>query len=150
MGQGKSGNSWMLIALVLGLGFVVFSIAILGILVAIAVPGFLRAREVSRRNSCQENQVKLDGALQQYALENRFDSVAEMATVTNLGTLAQAAPGDSSWAGILIGPNEYLRQAPECPSGGLYVITPQGSNLVACTLSVRGDAAAAFWHTYPE
>ena len=37
-------------------------VAIIGILIAIAVPGFIRAREVSRRNSCQENLTKIDGA----------------------------------------------------------------------------------------
>ena len=149
MSQAKSGSSWMVVALLVVLGFAVVSCLVLGLLVAIAVPGFLRAREVSHLNSCQENQVKLDAALQQYYLEKGFDSLEEMATVANLGTLKQTTPGDSSWSGILIGPDLYLRQAPECKSGGLYVITPQGPHLVACTLSERDGVDARFWHRYP-
>ena len=75
-------------------------VAIIGILIAIAVPSFLRAREISRRNACQENQSKIDGAKQQWALENN-----EPATET------------PAW-GDLVGSSLYIRRSPECPGGG--------------------------------
>lgn len=128
----------------------IMMVCLIGFLVAVTVPGFLRAREVSRRNSCQENLVKLESALQQYQLENGFRTMAKAATVENLGTLAQKWPGDGSWEGVLIGEELYLRRAPECPSGGCYSITPGGKHLTACTMSVRADVAQDFWHTYPE
>lgn len=42
-------------------------VAIIGIIIAIAVPAFLRARENSRGRACQENLSKIDGAKEQYA-----------------------------------------------------------------------------------
>jgi prepilin-type N-terminal cleavage/methylation domain-containing protein len=44
-------------------------VAIIGIIIAIAVPGFIRARRMSRIRSCQENLVKIHGAKHQWALE---------------------------------------------------------------------------------
>jgi len=46
-------------------------VAIIGILIAIAVPGFLRARSISQQNACQENLTKIDGGKQQWALEQK-------------------------------------------------------------------------------
>ena len=37
-------------------------VAIIGILVSIATPGFINARKQSRAKACQESQEKLDGA----------------------------------------------------------------------------------------
>ena len=37
-------------------------VAIIGILMAIAVPGFVKARTTSRLRACNENLVKIDGA----------------------------------------------------------------------------------------
>lgn len=132
-------------------------VAIIGILIAIAVPGFLRAREVSRRNSCQENQTKLDGALQQYIIENKVADVAAAETWVETG---QTAPGDTTWTvnsnggeGVLVGEREYIRFPPECPSGGLYEFVwaneSAGIPPVACSLSVRTGANSAFEHDYP-
>ncbi len=47
-------------------------VAIIGIIIAIAVPAFLRARENSRATACQENLTKIDGAKEQYALEFKY------------------------------------------------------------------------------
>ena len=55
-------------------------VAIIGILIAIAVPGFVRARSQSRMRACQENLTKIDGAKEQYALEQNKgpgDAVSE-------------------------------------------------------------------------
>ena len=123
-------------------------VAIIGILIAIAVPGFLRAREVSRRNSCQENQTKIDAALQQYILENNIADITAAAAIVDAG---QAAPGDTTWTaatGRLVGEDSYIRFAPDCPSSGLYAIDPAVSPPVTCDLSSR--AATAFPHNYPS
>jgi len=81
-------------------------VAIIGILIAIAVPGFIRAREVSRRNSCQENLTKIDGAKATWALE------------TNQNELAVPTWTD------LVQPNQtgFLRFTPVCPINGTYTI----------------------------
>jgi type II secretory pathway pseudopilin PulG len=44
-------------------------VAIIGLLAAIAVPNFVRARTVSQTNLCIDNLRMIDGAKQQWALE---------------------------------------------------------------------------------
>ena len=44
-------------------------VAIIGLLAAIAVPSFLKARDSARRNACINNMRQIDGAKDQYALE---------------------------------------------------------------------------------
>ena len=45
-------------------------VAIIGLLAAIAIPNFLRARSTSQQNTCIDNLRSLDSAIQQWALEN--------------------------------------------------------------------------------
>jgi prepilin-type N-terminal cleavage/methylation domain-containing protein len=44
-------------------------VAIIGLLAAIAIPNFVRARETSQKNACINNLRQIDGAIQQHALE---------------------------------------------------------------------------------
>ncbi|MCL4177795.1 MAG: type II secretion system GspH family protein [Verrucomicrobia bacterium] len=46
-------------------------VAIIGLLAAIAIPNFVRARETAQRNACINNLRQIDGAKQQWALETR-------------------------------------------------------------------------------
>jgi len=102
-------------------------VAIIGILIAIAVPSFLRAREISRRNACQENMSKIDGAKQQWALENNQPATAQ--------------PQDSD----LFGPSAYVRKSPVCPSSGVYYVRAVNEDPF-CTLSNQ----AQFPHTFAQ
>ena len=45
-------------------------VAIIGLLAAIAIPNFVKARKTSQTNACLNNLRQLDGAKQQWALEN--------------------------------------------------------------------------------
>jgi prepilin-type N-terminal cleavage/methylation domain-containing protein len=83
-------------------------VAIIGLLAAIAIPNFVKARTTSQKNACINNLRQIDGAKQQYALENKVDTQVA-------GEPAQA----------LI--QEYLGRGaaglwPECPAGGTYGI----------------------------
>ncbi len=81
-------------------------VAIIGILIAIAVPGFIRARSMSRMKSCQENLTKIEGSIEQWALEN---NKLPSAPVT--------------WGDIILpGKEGYLKTQPSEPSGGTYLI----------------------------
>ena len=102
-------------------------VAIIGILIAIAVPSFLRAREISRRNACQENQSKIDGAKQQWALETNQP--------------ATATPVDTD----LYGATSYVRKSPVCPSSGTYTIGAVNED-PSCSLSTQSP----FPHTFPQ
>ncbi|MGA9776700.1 MAG: prepilin-type cleavage/methylation domain-containing protein, partial [Verrucomicrobiia bacterium] len=55
--------------------------AIIGLLAAIAIPNFLRARSTSQQNACINNLRQLDGSIQQWALET-----GQTATATVSGT----------------------------------------------------------------
>lgn len=80
-------------------------VAIIGILIAIAVLGFIRARSQSRMKSCQENMMKISGAKEQWALEN------------------SKSPGSSPGVtDIATGNSGYLKTFPIEPAGGSYAI----------------------------
>ena len=46
-------------------------VAIIGLLAAIAIPNFVRARQTSQMNACINNLCQIDGAKQQWALETK-------------------------------------------------------------------------------
>ncbi len=81
-------------------------VAIIGILIAIAVPGFVQARTTSRARACQENLTKIDGAKEQWALETNALSTASP-------SWTDLAPADGSG---------YMKAQPVCPGGGTYTI----------------------------
>ena len=72
-------------------------VAIIGLLAAIAIPNFIKARTTSQMNACINNLRQVDGAIQQWALENKKDSGATVAFTDISG---------------------YLKNAVICPSGG--------------------------------
>jgi prepilin-type N-terminal cleavage/methylation domain-containing protein len=45
-------------------------VAIIGLLAAIAIPNFVKARNTSQANACINNMRQIDAAVQQWALEN--------------------------------------------------------------------------------
>jgi len=72
-------------------------VAIIGLLAAIAIPNFVRARTTSQMNACINNLRQIDGAKQQWALENKQQSSATPA-----------------YSQIQV----YLRNSVTCPAGG--------------------------------
>jgi len=79
-------------------------VAIIGLLAAIAIPNFIKAREASQRNACIANLKQIDGAKQTWALETKQTS--------------SASPGEAA----LYGPTLYIRDTPNCPANGTYAI----------------------------
>jgi len=68
-------------------------VAIIGLLAAIAIPNFVRARQTSQTNACINNLRQIDGAKQQWALENNAlgsgaPGEADLATYMGRDTLA--------------------------------------------------------------
>jgi prepilin-type N-terminal cleavage/methylation domain-containing protein len=78
-------------------------VAIIGLLAAIAIPNFVRARTTAQMNACINNLRQIDGAKQQWALEHQAVSTATMAQTDvqpymgrgSSGTLPNC-PADSS------------------------------------------------------
>ena len=96
-------------------------VAIIGLLAAIAIPNFIKARATSQQNACINNLRQIDGAINEWAMEagkSNGDAVASVATVS---------------AYIKLNANGSV---PGCPAGGTYSTSTVGATpQVACTLS---------------
>src|ERR1035441_5178843 len=76
-------------------------VAIIGLLAAIAIPNFVRARTTSQTNACISNLRIIDGAKGQWALELHMQT-----TSTPLGTDIQPSMGRGSAAPLPSCPND--------------------------------------------
>ena len=94
-------------------------VAIIGLLAAIAIPNFVKARSTSQANACINNLRQIDGAANQFALEARK---ATGATINFPSDLTPYIKLNS--AGSL----------PPCPAGGTYTDASVGAN-PKCSLS---------------
>jgi len=93
-------------------------VAIIGLLAAIAIPNFVRARTTSQANACINNLRQFDGAVQQWALENKKQA-ASAVTSANVKSYVKLTS-----TGAL----------PGCPAGGTYTFTTV-SQAPTCSLS---------------
>jgi len=89
-------------------------VAIIGIVIAIAVPGFIRARRVSQARACQANLQRIDGAKEQWAMDNREDT----GTTVEFDDLMDVDDAVEE---------PYLRDEPSCPAGGDYDVEAVGT-----------------------
>ena len=81
------------------------AVAVPGMLAAIAIPNFVKARATSQENACINNLRQIDAAKQQWALEKGKQT-------TDVPTWDDIKP--------------YLYRIPHCPAGGTYTIGPVG------------------------
>lgn len=81
---------------------IMIAIAIIGLLAAIAVPTFARARALSIQNLCITNLRLIDDAKAQWAMDNL------------------KGPGIKVHDEDLFGPTLYIRTKLRCPAGGHY------------------------------
>jgi prepilin-type N-terminal cleavage/methylation domain-containing protein len=118
-------------------------VAIIGLLAAIAIPNFLRARSTSQQNACINNLRQIDGAIQQWALET---GQAATAGVTASGVDIQPYLGR--------GANGTLPWCPEDPtkaftaSYGVNTVSDPPSCLVGGTGGTSVDAN--YLHDLPQ
>lgn len=99
-------------------------VAIIGLLAAIAIPNFVKARATAQEKSCVNNLRQIDGAKDQWALE------------TGKSTTAACVIGD-----IL----PYLRNEPECPVGPTaYTVGAIGTIPLCAAPAVAGAHNLAY------
>jgi prepilin-type N-terminal cleavage/methylation domain-containing protein len=79
-------------------------VAIIGLLAAIAIPNFVKARAASQKNACIANLKQIDGAKATWALEQKKGNT------------------DSPATDDLYGSDKYIRTEPGCPGGGSYTM----------------------------
>ena len=96
-------------------------VAIIGLLAAIAIPNFVKARERAQINSCIANLRQINGAIQQWALEGK------------------KGPGDAVVMGDLV-PFLSGGVAPTCPVGGAAYTMTTVANPPACPNANLGHA----------
>lgn len=84
-------------------------VLIIGILLAIAVPGFIQARQTSRKSACIHNLKSIENAKEQWAMDNKKNN------------------GDSAAFTDIVGATLYLKATPSCPASGTYTVNPIGT-----------------------
>ena len=92
-------------------------VAIIGLLAAIAIPNFIRARTTTQQNTCWNNIRQFDSAKAQYALE------------------AGLSDGDTIAPSTVL--NDYLTNltvADTCPAGGSYSNIDSVGTPVSCSI----------------
>jgi prepilin-type N-terminal cleavage/methylation domain-containing protein len=92
-------------------------VAIIGLLAAIAIPNFVRARNSSQANACINNLRQIDSATQQWAIETgAADSTAPSTAIYN-----------------------YIKQgislSTNCPSKGTYTLGASVTNAPTCSVA---------------
>ena len=90
-------------------------VAIIGMLAAMAIPSFMKARATSQKNGCIENIRQMEGAKEQWAMSagrSQGDTVVTTDAMTYLK------------GGVV----------PKCPGGGTYSLNVIGTD-AACTIS---------------
>ncbi len=95
-------------------------VAIIGLLAAIAIPNFVKARASSQRSACMANLKQIDGAKGTWALEQK------------------KVTGDTVTDSDLFGSSAYIRDKPLCPGGGTYTLDVVGTK-PSCSLSASPD-----------
>ena len=100
-------------------------VAIIGLLVAIGVPGFIKARDNARKNSCYNNMRVIAHAIQQYTIDQSIGS-DEGCTIYNNTIMPSTDLRNASL---------YIPDYLSCPEGSVvYSGTVNNTNLnVTCT-----------------
>ncbi|MGA3265898.1 MAG: type II secretion system protein [Verrucomicrobiota bacterium] len=95
-------------------------VAIIGLLAAIAIPNFVKARATSQANACINNMRQIDAAVQQFALEHGQTTGATVNFPTDLTPYIKLNANTS---------------VPGCPAGGSYTVGTIGAlPQVQCSL----------------
>ena len=90
-------------------------VAIIGLLAAIAIPNFIKARKDAMQNACIQNLQQIEGAKQEWAFKQR-----------------KSGTDSPVWANL----TAYLKgnKTPLCPGGGTYTINVVDSD-ITCSIS---------------
>jgi len=92
---------------------ILFVVAIIGVMLAIAIPSFTNARDKARRNCCIKNLSQIQTAKEQFIIVSKRVEGDDV----NMDELVPA----------------YIRRIPECPADGVYDPMPMGQNPI-CTI----------------
>ena len=97
---------------------IVIVVLIIGILLAIAVPNFIAARETSRSKACVANLYQINSAKLQCVMDNKL-AANDTTSVFYVDGTTLGATGKYQLTRTG-GSVNYIRSVPVCPSGGNY------------------------------
>jgi len=97
-------------------------LAVIGLLLAIAVPAWVKTRSTARRQMCLEQISQIESAKQQWGVETGKKD------------------GDVPTASELFGTDKYIKVAPACPGGGTYDLQAIGRNATCSQAVSEGHA----------
>ena len=103
---------------------IMITVAIIGILAAIAIPNFMRSRKKTHMNSCIANLKQIDSAKAQMSFCNT----------------------DMSDLNLLFGPSGYIKVTPVCPLMKLSYMVGSINELPVCQ---NASADSAYPHAIP-
>lgn len=95
-------------------------VLIIGLLAAIAIPNFLKARTTTQKNACIDNLRAIQGACEQAKMEGLTPSAEN-----------------------LYGETGYIKKAPTCPTGKQAYAIPSGDADPVCPGTVEGHTLTA-------
>jgi len=90
-------------------------VAIIGLLAAIAIPSFMKARTTSQKNACINNLRQIEAGKEQWALENKLSTGASV-TTTEV--------------------DAYMKTEPKCPASGTYTYRAVGTD-ATCSITTH-------------
>jgi type II secretory pathway pseudopilin PulG len=102
-------------------------VLIIGILLAVAIPNFVKARDGSRSKACVGNLRQIDAGKEQYMMDNR--------TTTAPGAMTLLVP-------------TYIKSTPSCPSSGTYTIG-DATTSPTCSIGTNGSTDTNDDHVLP-
>ena len=105
-------------------------VGIIGLLAAIAIPNFMKARTNSQANACINNLRQIDTAVQQVAFEQN----------KHVGDILNYPNDITPYIKL-----NATQQIPPCPAGGTYSLNPVGT-IPSVVCSLGNDVTPA--HTF--
>jgi len=100
-------------------------VAIIGLLAAVALPSFIRARASAQANACINNLRQIETAAQQVAIANNLGSGATINYPVDVASYIKL---------------NSVGSIPPCPAGGTYSLLPVGQNPQSqCSLASQVD-----------
>lgn len=96
-------------------------ILIIGMLLTIAIPGFMRARAGAQARTCGNNLKQIVSAKERWAMDNQRGANDEPAL-------------DDLW-----GPGKFIKDKPRCPSDGVYTVNPLHTEPTCSVGGTRGE-----------
>ena len=91
---------------------IMIALAIISLLALVAIPNFIRVREIAKEKICAHNMRQVENGLDRYAANNIVSDFTDV-------TMDDIVP-------------VYIRDTPECPSGGTYSWNASGT--VSCDI----------------